>query len=435
MLVLPVDALLLITPAGWTPEQVKASVGMALLALFLVSARGRYRARLNLSVLDELPVLLANLLAAAAIVGIVIALRHEQDSVTTFLSNTAIAIALVVAGRVVTGQLISLGRRSRITVHRTLLIGGGRIATELQLILGNEPRYGLSVVGFVDDRPNQDGAHGAPWFGNLSSLNRVVRETGADVLLVTDGSLSEKTLGEALRAQPCMPCDLLVVPRMPDFNTQIGQSSDHIGSIPIMRIRTPNLDGPARAVKRGFDIVVAGALLILVSPILLVCAVALWIEGGPDVIFRQARVGRNGQVFDCLKLRSMRPADVAESSTNWSIANDKRVSRIGRFLRRTSLDELPQLWNIIRGDMTLVGPRPERPHFVEQFAAKHDDYHHRHRVRAGLTGFAQVSGLRGDTSIADRARFDNYYIENWTLWLDIKILLRTFSELVFARGR
>ena len=160
------------------------------------------------------------------------------------------------------------------------------------------------------------------------------------------------------------------------------------------------------------------------------------IEGGPGVIFRQPRVGRDGIMFDCLKLRTMRPASAAEAETAWSIASDSRVGPVGRFLRRTSLDELPQLWNIVRGDMTLVGPRPERPHFVVAvLPAGPTATHHRHRVQAGLTGLAQVSGLRGDTSIADRARFDNYYIENWSLWLDVKILLRTFTEVLFARGR
>ena len=131
----------------------------------------------------------------------------------------------------------------------------------------------------------------------------------------------------------------------------------------------------------------------------------------------------------------MRPGDESESETKWSIGDDKRVGPVGRMLRRTSLDELPQLWNILRGDMTLVGPRPERPHFVEKFSAEIPRYAHRHRVPAGLTGLAQVSGLRGDTPIADRARFDNYYIENWSLWLDVKVVLRTVGEVLFAGGR
>ncbi len=246
--------------------------------------------------------------------------------------------------------------------------------------------------------------------------------------------MSERELLDAVRTRSCLGCDLLVVPRLHHFHTQTG-IADHVGSIPIMRVRTPQLNGPARIVKRAFDITVAGFLLIILSPLLILCAIALRLEGGPNVIFRQTRVGRNGELFDCLKLRSMRPVDAAESSTNWSIANDQRVSRIGRLLRRTSVDELPQLWNILRGDMTLVGPRPERPHFVEEFSEKYDRYVHRHRVQVGLTGLAQVSGLRGDTSIADRARFDNYYIENWSLWLDVKIVFRTFFEVLFARGR
>lgn len=434
MLVLPTDGIFLMSPVIWHPEQGKASAAMAILTLLLVSAGGRYRARLHLSILDELPGLIGNLLTAAAIVATVTALRHQQAEVTIFLINTAIAIGLVLVGRIITSQLISFGRRSGITIHPTVLIGGGALGAELQQILKRQPRYGLSVVGFVEDHLDEVSASAVPWLGGLRDLDRIVLENNVDVLLVTDTTLSERALLEAVRTPVCVPCDLLIVPRMPDFHTQTGLA-DHIGSIPIMRIRTPNLNGPARAIKRGFDMVVSGALLLILAPLLLICAIAIRVEGGPGVIFRQQRVGRDGKLFDCLKLRTMRPADTIESSTNWSIANDNRVSSIGRILRRTSLDELPQLWNIFCGEMTLVGPRPERPHFVEQFSATHDRYHHRHRVRAGLTGLAQVSGLRGDTSIADRARHDNYYIENWSLWLDIKILLRTFSEVVFARGR
>jgi exopolysaccharide biosynthesis polyprenyl glycosylphosphotransferase len=202
-----------------------------------------------------------------------------------------------------------------------------------------------------------------------------------------------------------------------------------------MRIKTPSLLGPWRIVKRAFDVAITSALLLIVLPVLALCALAVRLEGGPGVIFRQPRVGRDGVEFNCLKLRSMRPADETDSATTWSIAEDDRVGPVGRFLRRSSLDEVPQLWNILRGDMTLVGPRPERPHFVSRFSEEFDRYAHRHRVQAGLTGLAQVSGLRGNTSIADRARFDNYYIENWSLWLDIKIILRTVAEVIFVRGR
>ena len=434
MVVLPVDMALLLTPLLWDSWQLKAPIFMALLSLLLLTGGGRYRARLHMSVLDELPAISARLLTAAAIVATVIAIRHEQEDVTTFLVNAAIAIAFVIAGRVVTTQIISWSRRHRVTTHRTVLIGGGALAAELSQIIRQHARYGLSVVGFVDDGTDCVAEAVSCRLGGLHDLDRVVARTHADVILVADGDFSERDLLDVVRSPACLPCDLLIVPRMHHFATQTG-IGDHIGSIPVMRIRTPNLRGPSWGIKRAFDIAMAGAALLVVLPILAVCALAVRIEGGPGVIFRQPRVGRDGVHFNCLKIRSMRPANESESATNWSVASDKRVGPVGRILRRTSLDELPQLWNILRGDMTLVGPRPERPHFVDKFSAEFDRYSHRHRVRAGLTGLAQVSGLRGDTSIADRARFDNYYIEHWSLWLDIKIVIRTFSEVFFARGR
>jgi exopolysaccharide biosynthesis polyprenyl glycosylphosphotransferase len=188
-------------------------------------------------------------------------------------------------------------------------------------------------------------------------------------------------------------------------------------------------------IKRSIDCLFAATALAALSPLLLVCAIAVYLEGGRGIFFRQPRIGRFGRQFDVIKFRSMRPRHEAESATTWSVANDPRVGPVGRFMRRTSLDELPQLWNILRGDMTLVGPRPERPFFVEKFAAEHPHYMHRHRVPAGLTGLAQVSGLRGDTSISDRARFDNYYIENWSPWLDFKVIVRTVAEVLRGGGR
>jgi exopolysaccharide biosynthesis polyprenyl glycosylphosphotransferase len=434
MVVLPIDLALLLTPLIWAPLQMKATITMALLSLVLLTGGGRYRARLHLSILDEVPILLARLLTAAAAIATVTALRHEQDDVTTFLVNAAIVIGLVVAGRMLSTRIIAWSRKRRITDHRTVLIGGGALAAEITQILSEHPRYGLSVAGFVDDGHGCVAEAVTLRLGGLEDLDEAVIRTGADVILIADGDFSERRLLDIVRSPVCTPCDLLVVPRMHHFAVQTG-AGDHIGSIPVMRIRTPNLQGPSWVVKRAFDIMVAGVLLLLSAPLLALCAVAIRIESGPGVIFRQARVGRDGALFDCLKLRSMRPANEQESATNWSVANDKRVGPVGHFLRRTSIDELPQMWNIIKGDMTLVGPRPERPHFVDKFSAQVDRYSHRHRVRAGLTGLAQVSGLRGDTSIADRARYDNYYIEHWSLWLDIKIVIRTFLEVFLARGR
>ncbi len=434
MLVLPVDAVALATPAIWAPEHAKGFLAMAVLGVLLLTGGGRYRARLHISVLDELPSILGRLLAAGGIVATVFALLHEPSEISAFLANGLGGIGLLIAGRILTNQLILLGRRRRLVAHRTVIVGGGVVATELAVLLDRHPQYGLFPVGFVDDAERGSVPAACPWLGPVSSLEGAVRESAADVIVIAGGGASDDQLLDELRRPHCAAADLMMVPRLHQFCRQTGLG-DHIGSIPMTRIRTPRLHGPAWAVKRGFDIVASSVFLLLCAPLLLACVLAVRLEGGPGVLFRQERVGRDGARFTCLKFRSMRPATADEGATQWSIAGDSRVGPVGNLLRRTGFDELPQLWNILRGDMTLIGPRPERPHFVDKFSKEFPRYEHRHRVRAGLTGLAQVSGLRGDVPIADRARFDNYYIENWSLWLDAKILLRTVSEVLFARGR
>ena len=434
MLVPPVDLLALLLPLFWMPQHAKALVLMALVAMLTLNGAGRYRARLHISVLDDLPPIAGRLLAAAAIVGTLFAITNSDEELASFLGTLLVTIGLVVLGRIVTYQLILAARRRRVVAHPTVIVGGGPAGAEMATLLERYPQYGLRPVGFVDDALVCPAGMVVPRLGRVDDLDRTVAETGADVILVSDGEIAESALLDVVRRPACLDADLLVVPRLPQFHTQVGHA-DHIGSVPIMRIRTPSLSGPSWAVKRAVDVVVSAVALLLLAPIMAVIALAVRWEGGPGVLFRQDRVGRHGEIFPCLKFRSMRPATEAESATQWSIAQDDRVGRVGRFLRRSSLDEIPQFWSILRGDMTLIGPRPERPHFVDKFSVEVDRYHHRHRVRAGLTGLAQVSGLRGDTPINDRARFDNYYIENWSLWLDVKVLLRTFSEVFFARGR
>ncbi|WP_237550900.1 sugar transferase, partial [Streptomyces sp. SID5614] len=215
--------------------------------------------------------------------------------------------------------------------------------------------------------------------------------------------------------------------------TPAGGRPDHLWGF----IAQPLRDGTDRplghGVKRAMDAVLAAVGLVLAAPVMAVCALAVRLSDGPGVIFRQERVGRHGRPFVLLKFRTLRPADVQESATRWNVASDGRLSGVGRMLRRTSLDELPQLWNVLRGDMSMVGPRPERPFFVAQFSRAHPGYQARHRMPVGITGLAQVNGLRGDTSIEERARFDNHYIETWSLWQDACVLARTAGS-VFRLG-
>lgn len=203
------------------------------------------------------------------------------------------------------------------------------------------------------------------------------------------------------------------------------------GQLPTITGPRPSGTTAGWTTKRVIDIVGALAGLLLALPVLLIVALAVRIEGGPGVIFRQQRIGLGGRTFTLYKLRSLKPV-ADEGDVRWNIDNDARLGRVGKFIRTTSIDELPQLFNVLIGDMSLVGPRPERPFFVDQFTTTIPGYADRHRVPVGLTGLSVVRGLRGDTSIPERAAVDNHYAETWTLWLDITIILATIRYLLVS---
>jgi exopolysaccharide biosynthesis polyprenyl glycosylphosphotransferase len=431
MLTAPVDLLSFLAPLVTDRTYWKGVVVAGLITVGAFAGGGLYAARRHLSFLDELPALSGRLLASAALVAIVAAERHDSvSSVGDFLRVVAFSATAVLAGRALTRMLVIVARRRRWVEHSAIVLGGGPVAVELAGLLCRYPQYGLRFAGFVDVGPSV----GGPMLGGLDELADLIRRLSIDVVIVADVDCPEEELLRAVRMPGVTGCDRWMVPRLREFRSQRGVP-DHIGAIPVVRVRNPTLTGPQWAVKRASDLLLAGLALVVLSPVLVLCALAIRVEGGPGVLFRQFRIGQYGRPFELVKFRSMRPADAAESAVRWSVSGDPRVGPVGRFLRRTSLDELPQLWNILRGDMTVVGPRPERPYFVDRFSADFPEYAMRHRVPVGLTGLAQVSGLRGDTPIADRARFDNYYIENWSLWLDLKVVVRTVAEVLRGGGR
>ncbi|GAA5185108.1 exopolysaccharide biosynthesis polyprenyl glycosylphosphotransferase [Rugosimonospora acidiphila] len=434
MLTAPMDLLALLVPLAISTRYWRGTLSAAALTMVFFAAGGLYRVRRHISILDELPNLCGRLLAAAAVVGIIAAVRHDSVGYGTgFMQGVALSAGSVIVGRMLSRNLALIARRKRWVEHNAIVIGCGPIGVALARTLQNYPRYGLRFVGYVDAEA-RGGTAPVRLAGTLDDLPAAVAMTHCDVIIIADPDCGESTLMEFMRQPGCARCELWVVPRLWGSRSH-GALSDHVGAIPVVQIANTTLSGPRWAIKRGSDIVVASLALVLLSPVLLLCALATWLDGGPGILFRQERIGRDGVPIEVIKFRTMRPRDDAESRTKWSIANDQRVSAVGRFMRRTSLDELPQFWNVLRGDMTVVGPRPERPYFVEKFSAEYPDYAMRHRVQAGLTGLAQVSGFRGDTPIPDRARFDNYYIENWSLWLDTKVLLRTITEVFRRSGR
>lgn len=435
MLTMPVDFCAIVAPLAWNTSNWKGVLFTGFITVLIFATSGLYRGRRHLSILDLLPGMVGRLLIAAAIVAMIAAQRHESvAAVGDFMRTVAASCGLVVAGRTITTMMVLMARKRRWVEHSTIIVGAGEIGVLLARLIRRYPQYGLRFDGFVDQKPAAASESQVPLIGYVQDLDPIVTAVDCDVVIIADSEASEAELADLIRQPAMMERDVWVVPRLYDFRAHTG-AMDHIGAVPVLRVRRSRLSGPKWALKRAFDLLLSLLALLIVSPVLLLCAIAVRIEGGPGIIFRQQRIGRFGKPFDLLKFRSMRPSSEQESQTNWSVAHDPRVGPVGRFLRRTSLDELPQLWNIVRGEMTFVGPRPERPFFVDRFSAEYPSYLLRHRVPVGLTGLAQVSGLRGDTPIPDRARFDNYYIDTWSLWLDVKVILRTVTEVFRAGGR
>ena len=407
----------------------------ALLAILVVlfHVGGLYRPRLSLSVLDDGPAILGRALVAG---GAAMVIGGIDDGVagTARLLTSACFAGLSIALRVVAYSTIRLLRRRGQLQQSTLLLGAGALAGALATNLTEHPEYGLRPVGMLDDEPLlRDDERAVPLLGGYAALSKVVQEQGVDVVIVTYGSLRELSVVPLLRACDRLACEIYFVPRLYEVHS-VTRDTEVLWGLPLVRMRRAAFRTGAWPAKRVSDILISAAALALLLPVLLACAVLSRWETG-SVLFRQTRVGLDGRPFTLFKFCSMRPDVPAEASTKWNIGHDERVGPVGKLLRRTSLDELPQLINVLRGDMSLVGPRPERPYFVDQFTRRYPWYPARHRVPAGLTGWAQVHGLRGDTSIADRARFDNFYIENWSLWGDIKILIRTAAQVLRAAGR
>lgn len=400
----------------------------------LFATGGLYRHRLTLSALDDAPALAGRILAVIALGSTYRTLVGGDVMLAPRLRVVVVAIGLVLLGRTLAYAALRHLRRSRRIGYPTLIVGAGVIGQEVATILTRHAEYGLVPLGFYDPDPPAEPTRFLPLFDESDGLAETITELDTPVVIVAFSNASEPALVDSLRTCDRLDCEIFMVPRLFELHVGPGRHSDRIWSLNLVRLGRAAHRSPAWALKRLVDVVVAGAGLVLLSPLLGALALAVWLDGRDGVLFRQERVGVDQRRFTILKFRTMRPDSPQDSATTWNIRGDARVRPLGRFLRRTSLDELPQLWNVLRGDMSLVGPRPERPHFVGLFAEEYRGYTARHRVPCGLTGWAQVHGLRGDTSIEERARFDNDYIEHWSLWNDTKIILRTVTANLFRRG-
>ena len=416
-------------PVGWL-------VLFAVLVLIAFAARGMYRPRLRAELLEELRgVVVATSLAAMAVLTLRELLTEPSDLAAQVIRPWAFAMVYLAAGRVALHWSQTQARRNGEALRPTLIVGAGRIGRLTAKRLLEHPELGLRPIGFLDKEPMAHQGNGAvlPVLGASWDLDRVVEDHGVQQVIVTFSTAPDEVMLRLFRRCEEMGVTVAFVPRLFEKVTA-RLTVDYLGGLPLLAARTPNPRGLQFAVKYTVDRLLAAGLLLLAAPVLIFAALGVWATLGRPILFRQKRSGRDGREFEMLKFRTMRKASWDGDEERFELPPDTapggvegadRRTTFGAFLRRTSLDELPQLLNVLRGDMSVIGPRPERPQFVGRFEQSVYRYGDRHRVKSGITGWAQVNGLRGKTSLADRVEWDNYYIENWSLWLDLKIALRT----------
>ncbi|HEX2111716.1 MAG TPA: sugar transferase [Gaiellaceae bacterium] len=426
--------------AGFAPSPLPWVVAFPLLSLVLLYVRGAYVHRVQLHLLDELrKVVGATAVAAMGVTTARVIAADEAIPSAQTVRPWLFATACLVAGRAVLAWDDSRAMRRGEVGRPTLILGAGEVGQLLARRLLAHPELGLRPVGFLDKEP-LGSVDGVPVLGASWDLDRAVAEHDIEHVVVTFSTAPHEVLLRVAKRCDELGVDLSFVPRLFERVPE-RVTVDHVGGIPLLTPRPANPRGWQFAAKYAFDRVVAGVLLVLLAPLVAIVACGVFATMGRPVFFRQPRIGLDGREFGMLKFRTMRgcPQDGGEADADWAARElgapepgappeaspDDRRTPFGRLLRRCSLDELPQLWNVLRGDMSLVGPRPERVHYARRFEERIYRYAERHRVKSGITGWAQVNGLRGKTSLADRVEWDNHYIENWSLWLDAKILLRT----------
>ena len=352
--------------------------------------------------------------------------------------------AMVIYAWALTALLMTLGRNLHRAVQRALqsrgygqdrviIVGDGEVGQMIQQKIKHSPGLGYRVIGFVTNGTDRRSVMDVPVLGHLDDLPDLIQQHAVNEVII---GLPDASRQELLALISLCERGRVGIKIFPDlFQIMATEVSiGHLNGLPLLTVRDVALRGWRLALKRLVDIVGSAIGLVFLSPLLLLLAILIKIESPGPAFYAQERMGLDAKPFPCLKFRSMRPDAEAETGPVWATKDDPRRTRVGAFMRRFSLDELPQFINILVGEMSLVGPRPERPVFVEQFRRSIPRYMDRHREKAGLTGWAQVNGLRGDTSIIERTKYDLWYIENWSLWLDFKIILRTLFNFVRDRN-
>lgn len=339
------------------------------------------------------------------------------------------SIPLITLERFLFSILLHYLRKKGWGMTRTLIVGTGKMAKLIADNMKNHPESGYQFCGYVTIPYSEaNAALNQDIVGNLEDLSKIIRLQAIDKVLIASPELDRNLIFEVLLEVEKNIADFAVVPNLVEMMIQ-KVSIDDIQGIPLLSLRETPLKGWKMVFKYSFDRIIAFLALIILAPLFLLLALIIRFDTPGPIFYRQRRIGADGKQFVIYKFRSMRSDAEEDTGPIWAHKNDPRSTKVGRFIRHYYIDELPQFLNVLRGDMSLVGPRPERPFFVSQFKERIPQYMSRHRVKSGITGWAQVNGYRGDTSIEERTKYDLYYVENWDFLFDIKILLMTVFSL------
>ena len=436
--------------SGWFYTDHLPGIGRYLILLpiilvlwpLVIYFHGLYQIRRGRNRMDEaltmvVAIFLATALLAAAIILVQPTYMAPGDDAPRVFSYSraflglfaVIDLLLVVFARATIRKRLRARRLKSQNLVRILVVGAGRLGRDVTRKILNHREFGFQVVGFLDDDPaKRDRSYfEIPVVGRLNEVSDVIDRHRIDQVILALPLGAHKRMVEVadIASKECV--EIRMVPDIFQYATLKATVEDLDGT-PVINLSQVPLQGWSSLVKRSLDIALAAAGLLVLLPFFPIVAALVWLEDRGPIFYRQERMGLDGRAFDMLKFRSMRVD--AESTTGpvWAVKDDPRRTRVGTFLRHWSLDELPQLWNVLKGDMSMIGPRPERPAFVHEFKNKIPQYMLRHRVKAGITGWAQVHGWRGNTSIRKRLQYDLYYIENWSLKLDLKILWMTLRH-------
>jgi Undecaprenyl-phosphate glucose phosphotransferase len=365
-------------------------------------------------------------IAILILVSLTFFVRKYEFSRLTFLYFWVICMITLCIERILFRELLRFIRKRGYNLRHALIIGTGNLALDVTDRVHNHPELGIKIRGFLSDDKSEIGNElkGFKVLDTCNNIRSIVMDQKVDIVLITLPLSARERLKRILEDIGDEMVSIMLIPDLIEFATLRGGIGEFEG-MPIISLRDTPLYGWNLVIKRVTDVVLSVTILFAVSPLMFVILVLVKATSKGPAFYSQERMGLDGKIFSMLKFRTMETQAEKETGPVWASKGDSRRTPIGTFLRRTSLDELPQFLNVLRGDMSIVGPRPEREFFIQQFRSRIPKYMLRHKMKAGITGWAQISGWRGNTSLEKRIEYDLFYIENWSLWFDMEIMWLT----------